>query len=107
MKHFNDSKASIEYSNDMQDVYKNIEEYNIGKKRKILIVFDDMIADMINNLKKLSSVVTELFVSGIKINISIAFIIQSYFEGSKDFKLNSPHFLSWKFQIKYNLNKLH
>ena len=49
MKHFNDSKASIEYSNDMQDVYKNIEEYNIGKKRKILIVFDDMIADMINN----------------------------------------------------------
>ena len=49
LKYFNDSKAFIEYSNDMQDVYKNIEEYNIGKKRKILIVFDDMIADIINN----------------------------------------------------------
>ena len=61
LKHFNDHKAFIEYSNDMQDVYKNIEEYNIGKKRKILIVFDDMIADMINN-KKLNSIVTELFI---------------------------------------------
>ena len=49
LKHFNDPKAFIEYSNDMQDVYKNIDEYNIDKKRKILIVFDDMIADMINN----------------------------------------------------------
>ena len=47
----------------MQDVYKNIEEYNIGKKRKMLIVFDDMIADMITN-KKLNSVVTELFIRG-------------------------------------------
>ena len=52
-----DAKAFIWYSNDMQDVYKNIEEYNIGKKRKILIVFDVMIADKITN-KKLSSVVT-------------------------------------------------
>ena len=49
LKHFNDPKAFIEYSNDMQDVYKNIDEYNIDKERKILIVFDDMIADMINN----------------------------------------------------------
>ena len=61
LNHFNDLEAFIEYSNDMQDVYKNIEEYNIGKKRKILIVFDDMIADMINN-KKLNPVVTELFI---------------------------------------------
>ena len=48
----------MEYSNDMQDVYKNIEDYNPGKRRKILIVFDDMIADMINN-KKLNPVVTD------------------------------------------------
>ena len=47
--HFNNPKAFTEYLNDMQDVYKNIEEYNIGKKRKILIVFDDIIADLINN----------------------------------------------------------
>ena len=51
LKHFNDPKAFIEYSNDMQDVYKNIDEYNIDKDCKILIVFDDMIADMINNKK--------------------------------------------------------
>ena len=57
----------------MQDVYKNIEEYNIGKKRKILIVFDDMIVDMINN-KNLNPVVTELFIIGRKLNILIVFI---------------------------------
>ena len=51
LKYFNDTKAFIEYSNDIQDVYKNIEEYNLGKKRKILLVFDEMIADMINNKK--------------------------------------------------------
>ena len=51
LKLFNDSKAFIEYSNDMQNVYKNIDEYNIGKNRKVLIVFDDMIADMINMIK--------------------------------------------------------
>ena len=54
----------------MQDVYKNIEEYNIGKKRKILIVFDDMIVDMITN-KKFNSVVTELFIRGRSLNVSL------------------------------------
>ena len=49
LEHCDDPKAFIKYSNDMQDVYKNIDEYNIGKERKILIVFDDMISDMINN----------------------------------------------------------
>ena len=61
LDHFKDPKAFMEYSNDMEDVYKNIENYNPGKKRKILIVFDDMIADMINN-KKLNPLVTELFI---------------------------------------------
>ena len=51
LKQFNDPKAFIEYSNDMQDVYKNINEYNPGKKRKIVLVFDDMIPDIINNKK--------------------------------------------------------
>ena len=59
----------------MQDVYKNIEEYNLGKKRKLLIVFDDMIVDVINN-KKLNPVVTELFIRGKKLSISIVFITQ-------------------------------
>ena len=64
--HFDDPKAFIEYSNDMDDVYKNIDKYNPDKERKILIVFDDMIADM---NKKLDSLVTELFIRGRKLNI--------------------------------------
>ena len=76
LKHFNDSKAFIEYSNDMHDVYKSIDHYNPDKENKILIVFDDMIADMINN-KKLNSIVTELFIRGRKLNISLVFITQS------------------------------
>ena len=58
IKHFNDSEAFIEYSNDTDDIQKNIEEYSPDKKRKILIVFDDMIADMLGN-KKLNPIVTE------------------------------------------------
>ena len=90
----------------MQDVYKNIEEHNIGKKRKILIVFDDMIVDMINN-EKLNPIVTELFIRGRKLNISIVFFTQSYFKTPKVFRLNSIQFLSSKFQIKKNFSKLH
>ena len=68
----------------MQDVYKNIEEHNIGKKRKILIAFGDMI-----NNKQINPVVTELFIRGRKLNILIVFIPQSYFEVPKDVRLNS------------------
>ena len=57
----------------MDDIYKNIEEYNLNKKRKILLVFDDMIADMLSN-KKLNLIVTELFISGIKLNISFVLL---------------------------------
>ena len=76
------TKAFMEYSDDMQDVYKNIEDYNPIKKGKILIVFDDMIADMINNYK-LNPIVTELFIRGRKLNVSIVFITQSYFKVPK------------------------
>ena len=106
LKHFNDPKPFIEYSNDMQDVYKNIGEYNIGKKCKRLIVFDDMIADIINN-KKLNLVVTELFIKGRKLNISLVLIAQPYFKVSKDVRLDSAHFFIMKFPIKQNLDKLH
>ena len=91
LKKFNDPKSLIEYSNDMQDVYKNINEHNTDKEHKILIVFDDMIADMINN-KKLNSIVTDLFIGGRKLNISLGFITQSYFKVPKDVRLNSTHF---------------
>ena len=77
----------------MQDIYEDIDEHNIDKKRKILIVLDDMIADMINN-KKLNLVITELFIRGRKLNISLVFITQSYFKIPKDVRLNSTHVLS-------------
>ena len=97
--HFNDPKVFMKYSNDMQDVYKNIETYNPGKERKVLVVLDDMIADMINN-KKLNSVVTELYIRGRKRNISMVFITQSYFKVPKYVRLNSTHFFIMKIPNK-------
>ena len=94
----------MEYSSDMQDVYKKIEDYNPIKKRKILIVFDDMIADMINN--KLNPIVTELFIRGRKLNISIVFITQSYFKVPKDVRLNSTHFFIMKIPNKRELQQI-
>ena len=75
LHHYDDPKSFIKYSNDMQDVYKTIEEYNLRKKRKILIVFDEMIADMINNTKFIvvNPVVTELFIRGNKIHFNCFF----------------------------------
>ena len=105
LDHFKDPKAFMEYSNDMQDVYKNIEGYQLGKKGKILIVFDDMIAHMINN-KKLNPVVTELFIRGRKLNISIVFITQSYFKVPKDVRLNSTHFFIMKIPNKRELQQI-
>ena len=105
LKHFNDPKAFIEDSNDMQDIYKNIQEYNIGKKCKILIVFVDTIADKIND-KKLNPVVTESFIRGRKLNISIVFIIQSYFKVQKDVRLNSTHFFIMKIPNKRELQQI-
>ena len=79
----------------MDNIYKNIEEYNPNKKRKILIVFDDMIADMLSN-KKLNSIVTELFIRGRRLNISLVFITQSHFKVPKDVRLNTTHFFVMK-----------
>ena len=87
----------------MQDVYKNIDEYNPGKMCKILIAFDDMITDMINN-KKLNSIVTELFIRGRKLNISV-FITQSYFKVPKDDRLNCTHFFIMKILNKSGLQQ--
>ena len=106
LKHVNDPKAFIEYSNDMHDVYKNIEECNINKERKILIVFDDKIADIINN-KKPNSIVTELFIRDRKLNISLVFITQLYFKVPKGNRLNISHFFITKLKTKENFSKLH
>ena len=105
LNRLDDPKAFIEYSNDMQDVYKNIENYNLEKENKVLIFFDDMIADMINN-KKLNPIVTELFIKGRKLNISLVFITQSYFKVPKDVRLNSTHFFIMKIPNKRELQQI-
>ena len=105
INHFNDPKAFIEYSNDMQDVYKDINDYNPDKENKILMVFDDMIPDMINN-EKLNSIVTELFIRGRKLNISLVFITQSYFKDPKDVRLNTTLIFIMKIPDKRELQQI-
>ena len=75
----------------MDDIFKNIERYNLNKKRKILIVFDDVTADMLSN-KKLKPILTELFIGGKNLNISLVFITQSYFAAPKNIRQNSTHY---------------
>ena len=84
----------------MGDVYKNIDEYNIDKIRKILIVFDYMIKN-----KDLSSLVTKLFIKGRKLNISLVFITKSYFKVPKDVRLNTTHFFISKIPNKRKLQQ--
>ena len=102
---FNDPKAFIDYSNDMHDVSKNIDDYNPDKENKTLIVFDDMVDDMIHN-KKLNSIVTELFVRGRKLNSSLVFITQSYFNVPKDVRLNTSPFFIAKVPNKRELQQI-
>ena len=77
----------------MGDIYEIIEEKNPNKKRKTLIVFDDMIADMLNN-KKINPIVTELFIRGRKLIISLVFIMQSYFAVPRNVRLNFTHYFN-------------
>ena len=103
--HFNDPKAFIEHSNHMHDVYKNIDDYNFDKESKILIVFDDMIADITNN-RNLNSIATELFIRSRKLNISLVFITQSYFKVAKDVRLNTTHSFIGKISNKRELQQI-
>ena len=88
----------------MDDIYKNIEEYNPNKKRKVLIIFDDMIADMLSN-KKINPIVTELFIRSRKLVISLIFITQSYFVVPKIIALNSMHHFNMKIPNKQELQQ--
>ena len=79
IKKLKTSTAFIDYSQTIDDVYENLEDYDPLKKRKVLIVFDDMIADVEDN-KKSSPIVIELFLRGTNLNMSLVFISQSYFK---------------------------
>ena len=89
----------------MDNIYKNIGEYNPNKKRRMLIVFDDMIADMHNN-EKIIKIVTELFIRGKKLNIYLVFITQSYLKVAKDVRLKTTHFLIIKIPNKPKLEQI-
>ena len=105
IKHVNNPDAFIECSNTMDDVYENIDDYNSNRKRKILIAFDDMIADIMTN-KKFQVIIKELFIRCRKLNISLVFIMQSYFSVPKDVRLNSTHYLIMKINNKRELQNI-
>ena len=102
IKHLNDSNAFSECSNTMDDVYHNIDHYNPSRERKILTIFDDMIADIMDN-KKFQAIIKELFIRCRKLNISLVFIAQSYFRIPKDVGLDSTHYLIMKINNKIEL----
>ena len=102
LKYLNDSKGFIEYSSDIDGIYKNIEEENPTKKRKTLIVFDDIIADMLSN-EKHNPIVTELFIRRRKLNISLVFITQYYFVVPKNIRLSSTRYFVMKVLNKREL----
>ena len=105
IKHSNDLNAFVECSNTMDDVYENIDDYNPSRKRKLLTVFDDMIADIKSN-KKFQAIIEELFIRCRKINISLVFITQSYFSVPKDVRLNSELYLIMKIIDKSELQNI-
>ena len=105
IKHLNDPNTFIECSNKMDDVYENIDDYNPNRKGKILIVFDDIIADIVTN-KKFPAVIKELFIRCRKLNISLIFITQSYFSVPKDVRLNSTYCLIIKINNRKKLQNI-
>ena len=105
IKNLNDPHAFIEYSNDMNDVLHDINNYNKNRNKKVLIVFDDMIADIEYN-KNFKRIIKELFDRARKINVSIVFITQSYFRALKDARLNSTHYIIMKIGNKKELKSI-
>ena len=105
IKNLNDPNAFIEYSNTMDDVYNNIDDYNAKRKRKLLIVFDDMIADIMTS-KKFQAIIKELFIRCRRLNISLVFISQSYFSVPKEVRLNSTHCLIMQIHNKREIQQI-
>ena len=104
-KLLNNPNAFIECSNTMDDVYENNNDYDTIRKRKKIISFDDMIADIMSN-KKFQDIIKELFTRCRKINISLVFITQSYFSVPKDVRLNTTHYFIMKINNKRELQNI-
>ena len=104
IKNLNDPSAFIKYSNTMDDVYNNIDDYNSKRKTKALTVFDDIIADIMTK-KRFQAIIKELFIRCRKLNISLVFITQSYFSVPKEVRLNSTHYLIMKIHNRRELQQ--
>ena len=104
VKNLNDLTAFTEYSNFMDDIPDNI-DFNKKRKRKVLIVFDDMISHVMSD-KKAQQVLKELFISCRKLNISLCFLTQSYFSVSKDLRLNCTYYIIFKLNSKRELQNI-
>ena len=105
IKNLNDPKAFIEYSDDMDDVLDDINNYNKNRVKKVLTVFDDMTAD-IECDKKFFKIIKELFFRARKVNVSIVFVTQSYFRALKDARLNGTHYILMKIGNKKELKRI-
>ena len=105
IKSLNDPHAFLEYWNDMNDVLEDINSYNKKRDKKVLIIFDDMIADIMRS-EKFKAIVKEFFIRCRKLNISIVFITQSYFRTPKDARLNSTHYIIMKIGNKKELKSI-
>ena len=105
IKHCNDPNVLIQCSNTMDNVYENINDYNPSRKRKFLIAFDEMIADIMTN-KTFQAIIKELLIRCWKLNISLVFITQSYFTVPKDVRLNLTHYLIMKINNKRKLQNI-
>ena len=105
IKNLNDPHAFIEYSNDMNDVLEDINNYNKKRDKKVLIIFDDMIIDIMRS-EKFKAIVKELFIRCRKLNISIVFVTQFYFRTPKDARLNSTHYILMKMGNKKELKSI-
>ena len=105
IKNLNDPTAFIEYSSSMDDIFPQIEDYNKKRKRKILIIFDDMISHVISD-KKPQQILKDLFIRCRKLFISLCFLTQSYFSVSKDVRLNCTHYIIFKLNNKRELQNI-
>ena len=101
----NDSNAFNEYSNSMEDILSNIEDYNKKRKRKVLVIFDDMISHVMSD-KKAQQILKDLFIRCRKLNISLYFLTQSYFSVPKDVGLNCTHYILFKLNNRRELQNI-
>ena len=105
IKQVNNPNAFIECSNTMDNVYENINDYNPSRKRKVVIAFNDIIADIMAS-KTFQATIKELFIRCRKLNVSLVFITQSFFSVSKDVRLNSTHYLIMNINNKRELQNI-